>query len=195
MHITVQIEESVLSDLLAELLPITILLDEADGLHGRWIRVDRAQHLELGTNGVIRLVTGGEVHWPLGPVPLTLTAQRLVLLLRPVVVGTGAASRVLFRPTIESADVRRLPVLLHRGLTSLVNRALEARGDRLAWDLGRTLALRFVLPDTLVPLEAARVDVDTAQLQVVDGALALTVALAMQISRLADVRAPAATAA
>ena len=155
MHTTVHLEATVLSDLLAELLPITILLDEDDGLQGRWIKIDRARHLELGPDETIRLATSGRLRWPLGPVPLTLTVQDLVVLLRPVVVGAGASSR----------------------------------------DLGRTLARRFVLPDTLVPLETARIDVATAQISVIDDTLELTVSLTMHISRLADGRATACPAA
>ena len=195
MHITVHLEKAVLSELLAELLPITILLDEDDGRRGRWIRIDRARHLELGPDETIRLVTSGRLRWSLGPVPITLTVQRLVVLLRPIVVGTGASSRVLFRPVIETADLQRIPAFLDRSLVGLVNRALDARGDRLAWDLGRTLALRFVLPDTLIPLEAAQVDVATAQARVIGDAIELIVSLTMHISRLADVRATASPAA
>jgi hypothetical protein len=106
-------------------------------------------------------------------------------MLRPVVVGTGATGRVLFRPVIEAADLRNVPALLDRGVVGLVNRALEARSERLVWDFGRTLALHFVLPDTLVPLEAAAVAVESARLRVRADALELIVSLTMHISRLA----------
>ena len=195
MHITVHLEQAVLSDLLGELLPITILLDEDDGLQGRWIRIDRARHLALGPDETIRLVTSGRLRWPLGPVPLTLTVQHLVVLLRPVVVGAGASSRVLFRPVIETADLRRVPSFLDRSLVGLVNRALDARAVRLAWDLGRTLAKRFVLPDTLIPLETARIEVAAARIGVIGDTMELTVSLTMHISRLADGRATASPAA
>jgi hypothetical protein len=105
------------------------------------------------------------------------------MLLRPTVVGTGAAGRLLFRPVIEHADLHDLPALLERGLVHLVNRALESRSSRLAWDFGRALALRFALPDTLVPLEAAAVGVEAARLRVGSDAIELTVLLTMHISR------------
>ena len=96
---------------------------------------------------------------------------------------------------IEEADLRNLPALLDRGLVGLVNRALAARSERLAWDVGRTLALRFVLPNVLTPLEAAAVDVETARLRVRDDALELTVTLTTHISRLGADRATASSAA
>lgn len=60
---------------------------------------------------------------------------------------------------------------------------------------GRTLALRFVLPDTLEPLEAATVHVDTARLRVRDDVVQLTVTLTTHVSRLAADRATRSPAA
>src|SRR5689334_13841108 len=183
MQITVELDRATLTRLLAELLPVTISLDEAQRFRGRHVRIDPVRHLEMRTDGGIRLITSGELRWIVGFVPVTIAVERLVLVLTPIVVGTGAASRVLFRPVIEEADLRSVPALVDRGIVRLVNGALETRSARLAWDVGRTLALRFVLPDALDPLEAAAVDVEAARLRVRDGILELTVALTMHVSR------------
>jgi hypothetical protein len=189
MHIAIELEETTLRQLLDELLPITILLDEAQGTDGRWIRIDPARELRFSVDEGIRIATSGALRWSLGPFPVTLTVQSLALLLRPLVVGTGTASRLLFRPVIEGADLQNVPDFLDRGVVGLVNRALEARSERLAWDFGRALALRFALPDTLVPLEAAAVAVEMAHLRVQADALVLIVSLTMHISRLVGGRA------
>ena len=171
------------------------MLDEAQGLDGRWVRIDPVRRLEISAGEGIRLITSGELRWTAGFLPLTITVERLVLMLRPIVVGTAAASRLLFRPVLEEIDLRNVPALLDRGIVGLVNGALEARSERLAWDVGRTLALRFVLPNTLDPLEAAAVDVEAARLRVRDDVLELTVTLSMHISRLAVDRATTSPAA
>jgi hypothetical protein len=189
MHIAVELEAATLRELLGELLPITILLDEAHGPDGRWMRIDPARDLQFSVDEGIRVVTSGVLRWSLGPLPVMLTVRSLALILRPVVVGTGAAGRVLFRPLIEAADLQNVPGLFDRGVVRLVNRALEARSERLAWDFGRTLALRFLLPDALVPLETAAVSVEAARLRVRADALELIVSLTMHISRLAGDRA------
>jgi hypothetical protein len=185
MHIAVELEETTLRQLLGELLPITILFDEAQGLDGRWIRIDPAHDLQLRVDDGIRLVTSGAVRWHLGPIPVTVTVRRLALMLRPLVVGTGMAGRVLFRPVIETADLHNLPKLLDRTVVGLVNRALEARSKQLVWNFGQALALRFTLPNVLSPLEAAAVSVETARVRVRADALELTVSLTMHIDRLA----------
>src|SRR5262245_41237367 len=190
MHIAVELEETTLRQLLAELLPISILLDEAQGLDGRWIRIDPVRALQFSIDEGIRIATSGALRWSLGFVPLTITVQSLTLMLRPIVVGTGTAGRVLFRPEIERADLQNVPDLLNRGLVKLVNRALERRSERLAWDFGRTLARHVVLPGALVRLEAAGVGVEAAGLRVRADALERIVMLTMHISRLADDRAP-----
>ena len=135
------------------------------------------------------------MRWVIGFLPVTITVERLVLMLRPFVAGAGAASRLLFRPVLEEADLRTVPALFDRGIVGLVNSALETRSERLVWDVGRTLALRFVLQNTLNPLEAAAIDVEAARLRVRDDLLELTVTLTMHISRLAPVRATASPAA
>lgn len=190
MHVAVELEEATLRQLLAELLPITILLDEAQALDGRWIRIDPVRELRFSVDEGIRLATSGALRWRLGPFPMTMTVQNLTLMLRPIVVGTGTAGCVLFRPVIERADLQNVPAMLDRGLVKLVNRALEKRSARLAWDFGRALARQFVLPDALVPLETASIGVETARLRVRADALELIVSLTMHISRLADDRAP-----
>ena len=195
MQITVEIEKARLNQLLAELLPITIVLDEAERLDGRWIRIQPVQRLEVVGDG-LRLITAGELRWIVGFLRVTVTVERLVLLLRPLVVGTGAESRLLFRPVLEEADLRNLPALLDRRIVALINNALERRThDTLAWNFGRTLALRFLLPDTLVPLESATVDVDAAQLRVHGDVVQFSVALSPRIRRLAADRAAASPAA
>jgi len=195
MHIRVELDKATLKQLLAEMLPITIALDEAQGLDSSCVTIDPVRELQIGADESIRLITGGELRWMVGFLRVTTTVERLVLVIRPTVVGTGASSRLLFRPMIEEADLRYLPALLDRGLVGLVNGALAARSERLAWDVGRTLALRFVLPNTLDPLEAAAVDVGAARVRVRDDVLELTVTLTMRISRVAADRATAFPAA
>ena len=195
MHIRVELDKATLKQLLAEMLPITIALDEAQGLDGSCVTIDPVRELQIGADESIRLITGGELRWMVGFLRVTTTVERLVLIIRPTVVGTGASSRLMFRPMIEVADLRYLPALLDRGLVGLVNGALAARSERLAWDVGRTLALRFVLPNVLTPLESAAADVEAAQLRVRDDALELTVTLTMHISRLDADRARASSAA
>jgi len=62
MHIAVELGEATLRQLLAELLPITVLLDEAQGLEGRWIRIDPVRAFQFSLGEGIRLATSGALH-------------------------------------------------------------------------------------------------------------------------------------
>jgi hypothetical protein len=183
VQITARLEEATLRQVLGQLLPVTIKLDEAEGLDGRWVKINRADTVNFVLGAGVRLSTSGELRWVVAGVPLSLTIAALTLLLRPAITGEGAEGRLVFHPTLESADLSSLPALLDRGIVGLVNRALEGRGDRLAWAFGKTLSRQFDLPDTLVPLEAARIDVSSAKIAILDEALELTVALQMGVSR------------
>jgi hypothetical protein len=183
MHITAQLEGETLRRLLDDILPITVLLDEEQALDGRWVRIDRAQSVEIVPGESLRLVSAGELRWNVGPVLATVTVHRLALMVRPLVTGEGASTRLLFRPRIEEADFRRMPAPLDRGIVAIVNRALERRGDALGWDVGRSLSRSFGLPGVLVPLETAGVDVLSAEVAILQDCIALTVSLAMRVSR------------
>jgi hypothetical protein len=186
MEISVRLDETTLRRMLDDILPITVLLDDPGEAIGRWVTIERARRLELIPRQGIRLATSGAMRWPISFVPMTVRLAALQLFLRPVVVGDGAATRVLFRPLIEHADFERLPGFVDRGIVAIVNRALETRSERLEWRVAESLALRFQLPETLVPLERARVDVVSAALSVDERGLSVGVTLDVGITRAGD---------
>jgi hypothetical protein len=189
MDINVRLDEATLRRMLDEILPITILLDDAGETSGRWVTIERARQLDLIPGEGIRLATSGAMRWPISFVPMTVRLAALQLLLRPIVVGDGAATRLLFRPLIEHADFERLPGFVDRGIVSIINRALETRSERLEWRVAESLALRFALPETLVPLERARVDVVSAALTIDERGISVDVTLDVGVTRAGDEQA------
>jgi len=116
MDINVRLDEATLRRMLGEILPITVLLDEDGGSDGRWVTIDRARRLDVIPGEGVRLATSGALRWPISIVPMTVRLVALQVLLRPVVVGSGPTTRVLFRPLIEAADFERLPGFVDRGI-------------------------------------------------------------------------------
>ena len=183
-------DEVTLRRMLGEILPITVLLDDDGGSERRWVTIDRAYRLDIIPGEGVRLATSGAMRWPISIVPVTVRLTHLQVLIRPIVVGSGAATRLLFRPQIEQADFERLPGFVDRGIVAIVNRALEARSDRLAWDVATSLGRQFELPATLVPLERARVDVVSATVTIDDQGIALGVTLDMSVARVGGETSP-----
>jgi hypothetical protein len=186
MDINVRLDEATLRRMLDEILPVTVLLDDPGETNARWVTIERARRLDLIPGEGIRLATSGAMRWPISFVPMTVRLAALQLLLRPIVVGDGPTTRVLFRPFIEHADFERLPGFVDRGITAILNRALEKRSERLEWRVAESLALRFQLPETLVPLERARVDAVAAALSIDEGGISIGVTLNVGVARAGD---------
>jgi hypothetical protein len=184
MDIKARLDEETLGRMLGDILPITVLLDDDRGMEGRWVAIARVHRLQLIPGEGIRLVTSGELRWPFKIVPMTVRLPALQLLLRPIVVGQGLATRLLFRPVIEHMDVEKFPGFVDRRVLSLINRTLEARSQLLSWHVADSLCQRFALPVTLVPLETASVDVVSADLRIDAHWIELAVSLEMDVSRL-----------
>jgi hypothetical protein len=192
MHIRARLDDADMRRVLGEILPVTVLFDEDQGLDGRWVTIDRARELEMVPGEGIRLATSGELRWPVSVVPVTIRLTALQVLLRPIVVGQGVGTRLLFRPLIEEADLQRLPGFVDRGIVAIVNRALEARSELLAWRVADSLGLQFQLPATLGPLETANVEVVSAGIEIDERWMELSVSLQMSVSRLSGAPLPPA---
>ena len=189
MQITARLEEETVKQLLGELLPVTIVLDEEGG--GRWIRIDPARRVDFVANEGLRLEVGGQLHWKAAGVPVLLTIHSAHLLLTPAVVGDagdGEGARLVFRPSLEKMDLKSVPGLIVSGITCMVNKRLEAEGDKLAWHFGRDLANHFPLAKELLEIESFTLAAGTATVELLADAIVFSLSLATGFSR----RAPAA---
>src|SRR5438067_4732466 len=88
------------------------------------------------------------------------------------------------RPSLEALDVKNVPGFLDRGLLGIVNGRLAARGQSLAWRMGRTLSVSAPLPRTIAPVDTFQPAVRTASVQVLDDAIELAVAFNLRFLRL-----------
>lgn len=191
MDITVRLDAATVVTLVGELLPVTVLLDEeAQPDARRWIAIDGPRETALVEGDGLRVTTSGRVRWIAAGVPVLATLQSVRLMLRPSVdMGDGAPSLV-FRPSLEDADLRHLPALLDRGVTGLVNRKLEARGTELRWGIGRLLERTLPMPATLIGVERFESRVRDATVEVRSDALELRLRLALQFARAASAAPP-----
>ncbi len=189
MHILARLDEATLRQLLDELLPVTILLDDeppgpGGTSDGRWVAIEAPRTVDFVAGEGLRLVTGGKIRWPVSGVPVEATLHAAHILLRPLVVPDKYGGRLVFRPELEEADLKNVPALLDRGVAALVNRQLEKRGDQIAWDFGRTLAFSVALPPALQGVEALQLSVKSGQVTISDQAIELALDLSMHFRHL-----------
>jgi hypothetical protein len=183
MHITARLDEVTLRQLLGELLPVTILLDDEKGHDGRWVAIDPPRTVDFVAGEGLRLVAGGRIRWIAAGVPVEATLHAAHILLRPVIAPDKHGGRLVFHPSLEEADLKNVPALFDRGIAALVNRQLEGRSDQIAWDFGRTLSFSVGLPPALEGVSALQLSVQNGQVTVSDHALELALQLSLHFRR------------
>lgn len=181
MHIMARLEETTVRDLLGQLLPVTILLDDED--EQRWIRIDPARSVEFVADEGLRLEVGGQLHWKTAGVPVLFTIHAAQLLLTPAVVEDGERARLVFRPSLEKMDLKSVPGFIDSGITAIVNKRLAGEGDKLTWHFGRALANRFPLPKELLEVDSFTLAAGAATVQVLNDAIVFDLPLAMGFAR------------
>jgi hypothetical protein len=178
MHIVARLEEATLRELLDELLPVTILLDD-EGKEGRWVAIEPATRVDFVAGQGLRLEAGGRIRWIVAGVPIEATLQSAHILLGPIIVPGEHGGRLVFRPSLEDADLKNIPGFVERGIAALVNRQLESRGDQIAWDFGRSLTLSVPVPPTLDGVASLQLSVQNGHVNVTDNAIELGLSLSM----------------
>jgi hypothetical protein len=182
MHIQARLDEATLRQLLDQLLPVTILLDDEGQNGGRSISIEPATTVDFVKGEGLRLVAGGRIRWTAAGLPVDATLHSAHVMLRPLVAADKHGGRLVFRPSLEEADLKNVPALVDRGVTALVNRQLESRGDQIAWDFGRTLAFSVPMPPALSGVESLQLSVRNGQVEVSDHAIELSLTLSIQFT-------------
>jgi hypothetical protein len=182
VHITSRLDEETIRQLLGELLPVKILLDE-EGDKGRWISIEPASQIDFVADRGLRLQTRGQIQWLAAGLPINLTLNTVQLMLRPEIANDPHGGRLVFRPALEDLDLKNVPGFLDRGVAGMINSKLASKGDELAWDFGRNLTVNVPLPPSIVPLEAFQLSVRAARVAVLADAIELTLTFDMRFSR------------
>jgi hypothetical protein len=185
VRITARLEEGTVKELLDQLLPANVLLDDAD--KERWIQIGRASHVDFVPGTGLRVATSGELRWRAAGLPITVAFHSAQLMLQPLVVEDGLRGRLVFHPSLEELDLKNVPAFLDSGVVAIINNRLAAQDDALAWHFGETLARSFPLPGTIVPAEALELGAREARVSVVEDALVFSLELSLAFSRAAAV--------
>jgi hypothetical protein len=181
MHITARLELSVIRRLLDQLLPATVRLDDDDDQ--RWIRIDPARNVDLVPGEGLRIDVGGQLAWTVAGVAVQLTIHSAQLLLAPQVVDRGGDGRLVFRPSLEKMDLKNVPGVIDSGVTALINRRLEAEGDKLAWHFDRDISNRFPLGADFAEGETFVLGGGAASVEVLTDAIVFDLPLEMAFER------------
>jgi hypothetical protein len=178
--ITARLEESSVRELLDQLLPARVLLDEE---RQRWIDIEKARTVDFVAGEGLRVETAGQLQWPTAGLSLGVTFTSAQLLLRPEVIEDPHGGRLVFRPSLQALDLKNVPAFFDARVLARVNTRLAAQGDELGWTFGKTLAIDLALPPTLVPLDKFGLAARTGVVSVEGDAIVFSVEMTLSFSR------------
>ncbi|MEO8212068.1 MAG: hypothetical protein ABI560_02700 [Myxococcales bacterium] len=189
MKVTARLDEANVREILGDLLPVTLALDE-DGGGARWIRIDPARAIDFVADDGLRVEVGGHLQWKTAGVPLPLTIKSAHLLLRPAVAEDEDGGHLVFHPSLETMDLKNIPGFLDSGIANLINKRLAGEGDRLSWRFARTLRASVPIGQGLAEIASFELSAGSGGVQITNDALLFTVDLGMRFTRTAPPPAP-----
>lgn len=151
MHISATLFEDTVVELLGQLLPLKVVLDEKKR---RWVEVARPDHVKFLVDEGLQFHTSARVQWSVAGVSIPFTIRRIELMVTPRIVEDELGGKLVFGLEIEDADLKGIPASIDQTIVAKVNAKLASIGDKIGWDFGRTLRREIPLPATLYPVEA-----------------------------------------
>ncbi len=151
IHLTATIYEATLVELLGQLFPLTVKIDEK---RARFLQVEKPAHVGFVKGEGLRIHTSAEVQWSVAGLPLRFVLRRLSAMIRPVIVEDALGGKLVFKVELEDVDLKGVPAAIDHSLVATVNGRLAAMGDKLGWDFGKTLRRTIPLPPSMDPVEA-----------------------------------------
>ncbi len=182
VQIKASLDRTTVAQLLAELTPLTIDLDEDDS-QGRWIQIGVPDGLEFIAGRGIRIHTTARLQWTVAGLNVPVTISSLSMLLAPVIAPSPSGGRLNLEATLEEADLKHVPELIEEGIVARVNARLAARPDAFGWDFGKTLALHKALPASMAPVHGFEMNAHDGALEIDSQAVWLSVELSMHFLR------------
>jgi hypothetical protein len=181
LHVTAVLDRATVSELLSELMPLTIPLDDEEP-HRRLIEVERPSLVEFVPDVGLRVRTKAKVTWTLAGMSLPWVLHSITLLARPVITG-GKKDRLDFDIRVVEADLQHVPDLLDEGIVAVVNQRLATFEGKVGWTFGETLDLRVGLPALLRPVESFSLGAEAGAVTVAEEGLRLSFELALRFDR------------
>lgn len=166
-----------LDRIVAQLIPVTIPVGDGH------LRLFDPESCTLVPDVGLRIACAAQLHWPVLGMDVPVTARSLAVVIRPTLVHRGEHDVLVFKASIDSADLEGILKLFDNPLTHMANKELLRQEVELAWDFSKTLTHSFDLPPTLEPLDSIGLWVREGRLHIGADALSLSVRLVSTVKR------------
>jgi hypothetical protein len=161
--------------LLAEALPLTLVLGEPGSEHT--LAFSDLQEVELVADAGLRVLCRAHVRWPVLGIEVPIALNSLRALITPVIKSGPGGDALAFRLVIEHADFTAVPTAIDNRLTDAINENLAQRELDLSWDFTKALSHVLPLPEAMVPLDALTTRVAWGKVKITTDALVLAVSV------------------
>jgi hypothetical protein len=182
VRIAALLDLATVTELLRELTPFTVNLDE-DGGSDRWMRVDPPESVALVAGTGLRIKTSAQLQWSVAGVHIPVTIRTVTMTVGLELTDTKKGIRLCALPRIDEADLKNVPEMVDDKLVDVVNARLAAKAGEIGWTFGETLAVRLKLPSALENVNTFQMDVSDASLEVGADAVRLNASLPMHFAR------------
>lgn len=183
MEIAASLDSDTVTQLLHELTPLTVHVAGSGEKGERWVRVERPEHIEFVAGEGLRIRTAAKLQWTVAGIRIPFVIRSLQMMLRPLIAQIGNEGRLVFRASIESADLKGVPAMIDEGIVAKVNDLLEAQGDMLAWNFGAMLTRTVEMPESMEPIEALHLRATNGVVEVRSDGLRFALKIPMRFAR------------
>lgn len=173
MRLEARFSTADLQNALFQVTPLKVSLDRDSPQ--RRLEIQAPSEVALIGGIGLRIVTEAQLQWDVIGVRLPVTLRRVGIVLAPYIARAGGQEILAFGLRLEDADLSAIPAFLQDVLVARVNEALERPEARIAWRFMETLDFRFDLPDLIQPRFNVRLYARSAELEVQDDSLRLSV--------------------
>lgn len=169
-----------LVQVLGELLPVKIHLDEDDSTE-RWLLLGRAIEVALVPDEGLHVLCPATICWSIAGVSPAIKVDPLAVMIRPEMVEKEKGYVLEFQLEIEQADIHGLPSFIDGTIVNAVNAALLVK--RIAWDYKKTLSFTVNLPSMFQPPQMLKMGAGWGKRRISAEALVLAVSFKLEFIR------------
>jgi hypothetical protein len=181
MRIEAILSRQDIADLLQAFVPLQLELGEPS-TGERTVIVDALGEVILVPDIGVRVTCAGRMRWPVLGIHLPVHVRLLTLMLAPRVEAREGSDNLVWRLTLEDADIAWLPAKMDREIIEKVNRELSQHHTELAWNFTDTLTHEFLMPAALQSAKGLGLRVTGGSVGITEAAVSLAVAFSAAVT-------------
>jgi hypothetical protein len=169
-----------LAALVGEIAPLEVALGRRPR---RNVSIGRPSLVELARGAGLRVRGDARLAWDALGLTFPVIVRTWQVLLVPRVVISDAAPALAFQPRLELLNLTDLPSFVSDAVAQAVHAGLVSQERKLVWRFGQKLTRSWPLPELMSPAARFELAPSTADVEVTDAELRLTLRFEAHVRR------------